>query len=66
MMNGSKWTGIVLCLLIDESVLMDLKALLVEAKQKVPPVLQVLQPGAETMVDIGGEVFVLFLFHIDR
>uniref|UniRef100_A0A8C6THD2 RNA helicase n=1 Tax=Neogobius melanostomus TaxID=47308 RepID=A0A8C6THD2_9GOBI len=39
----------------DESVLMDLKALLVEAKQKVPPVLQVLQMGDETMLDIGGE-----------
>lgn len=41
--------------LTDESVLMDLKALLVEAKQKVPPVLQVLQNGDETMLDIGGE-----------
>lgn len=36
---------------------MDLKALLVEAKQKVPPVLQVLQTGDETMLDIGGEFF---------
>lgn len=36
---------------------MDLKALLVEAKQKVPPVLQVLQNGDETMLDIGGESF---------
>lgn len=41
-------------LFTDESVLMDLKALLVEAKQKVPPVLQVLQTGDETMLDIGG------------
>lgn len=41
----------------DESVLMDLKALLIEAKQKVPPVLQVLQSGDETMLDIGGELF---------
>ncbi|NXJ16016.1 DDX41 helicase, partial [Odontophorus gujanensis] len=39
----------------DESVLMDLKALLLEAKQKVPPVLQVLHCGDETMLDIGGE-----------
>ncbi|MGH0139135.1 UNVERIFIED_CONTAM: hypothetical protein FKN15_068856 [Acipenser sinensis] len=39
----------------DESVLMDLKALLIEAKQKVPPVLQVLQSEDETMLDIGGE-----------
>lgn len=44
-----------LSLPVDESVLMDLKALLVEAKQKVPPVLQVLQTGDETMLDIGGE-----------
>lgn len=36
---------------------MDLKAILVEAKQKVPPVLQVLQTGDETMLDIGGEPF---------
>lgn len=35
---------------------MDLKALLVEAKQKVPPVLQVLQTGDETMLDIGGKL----------
>lgn len=40
--------------------LMDLKALLVEAKQKVPPVLQVLQPGDDTMLDLGGERFILF------
>ncbi|XP_032824458.1 putative ATP-dependent RNA helicase DDX41 [Petromyzon marinus] len=39
----------------DESVLMDLKALLMEAKQKVPPVLQLLQTGDESMLDIGGE-----------
>lgn len=49
---------------IDESVLMDLKALLVEAKQKVPPVLQVLQTGDETMLDIGGESFTPNLVHI--
>jgi len=52
----------------DESVLMDLKALLVEAKQKVPPVLQVLQTGDETMLDIGGErllsVLLYFLFPV--
>nr|KAF6446430.1 DEAD-box helicase 41 [Rousettus aegyptiacus] len=39
----------------DESVLMDLKALLLEAKQKVPPVLQVLHCGDESMLDIGEE-----------
>lgn len=41
--------------LTDESVLMDLKALLLEAKQKVPPVLQVLHCGDESMLDIGEE-----------
>lgn len=39
----------------DESVLMDLKALLLEAKQRVPPVLQVLNNSDETMLDISGE-----------
>lgn len=39
----------------DESVLMDLKALLLEARQKVPPVLQVLHCGDESMLDIGGQ-----------
>ncbi|KAM5245578.1 LOW QUALITY PROTEIN: putative ATP-dependent RNA helicase DDX41 [Ctenodactylus gundi] len=39
----------------EESVLMDLKALLLEAKQKVPPVLQVLHCGKESMLDIAGE-----------
>lgn len=34
---------------------MDLKALLVEAKQKDPPVLQVLLTEDEMMMDIGGE-----------
>lgn len=44
---------------------MDLKALLVEAKQKVPPVLQVLQTGDETMLDIGGELWLCFhILHI--
>lgn len=43
---------------------MDLKALLVEAKQKVPPVLQVLQTGDETMLNIGGETFTPNLFFI--
>lgn len=45
---------------------MDLKALLVEAKQKVPPVLQVLQTGDETMLDIGGEPFIHGLAYIRK
>ena len=51
------------CCCADESVLMDLKALLIEAKQKVPPVLQVLQTGDETMLDIGGTSLRLSVFH---
>ncbi|RXM93930.1 putative ATP-dependent RNA helicase DDX41 [Acipenser ruthenus] len=47
----------------DESVLMDLKALLIEAKQKVPPVLQVLQSEDETMLDIGGKGSELLILH---
>nr|KAG5705142.1 hypothetical protein BaRGS_030859 [Batillaria attramentaria] len=38
----------------DESVLLDLKHLLIEAKQKVPPFLASLQ--AEDCLDIGGEI----------
>lgn len=34
---------------------MDLKALLLEAKQRVPPVLQVLNSSDETMLNIEGE-----------
>ncbi|KAK7494711.1 hypothetical protein BaRGS_00014109 [Batillaria attramentaria] len=39
---------------VDESVLLDLKHLLIEAKQKVPPFLASLQ--AEDCLDIGGEI----------
>lgn len=45
---------------------MDLKALLIEAKQKVPPVLQVLQTGDETMLDIGGTNYILVVEMPDK
>lgn len=39
---------------VDESVLLDLKHLLIEAKQRVPPVLQALQENEEELQDVGG------------
>lgn len=47
----------------DESVLLDLKHLLMEAKQKVPPFLAALQSENEKYLDVGGKIvfFVLFL-----
>ncbi|XP_037704458.1 probable ATP-dependent RNA helicase DDX41 [Choloepus didactylus] len=39
----------------EESVLLDLKALMLEAKQKVPPMLQMLHCGDKSMLDIRGE-----------
>lgn len=38
----------------EESILLDLKHLLIEAKQKVPPFLASLQPENEQYLDIGG------------
>lgn len=38
----------------EESALLDLKHLLIEAKQRVPPVLQALQDPDEDMMDLGG------------
>lgn len=39
---------------VDESVLLDLKHLLIEAKQRVPPVLMALEDPDEQQVDLGG------------
>ena len=39
----------------DESVLLDLKHLLMEAKQKIPPVLAALQADNEHYLELGGE-----------
>jgi hypothetical protein len=38
----------------DESVLLDLKHLLIEAKQKIPPVLVALQADNEEYLELGG------------
>jgi ATP-dependent RNA helicase DDX41 len=46
----------------DESVLLDLKHLLIEAKQKVPPFLAELQSENEKYLDLGGEI-TLLSFH---
>lgn len=40
----------------DESVLLDLKHLLLEAKQKVPPFLAALQSDNEKYLDLGGKL----------
>lgn len=39
---------------VPESILLDLKHLLIEAKQRVPPVLQALQDPDDDIIDIGG------------
>lgn len=41
---------------IDETVLLDLKHLLIEAKQKIPPFLAAIQPENEKYLDIGGKL----------
>ncbi|XP_046572583.1 probable ATP-dependent RNA helicase DDX41 [Haliotis rubra] len=41
---------------VDESVLLDLKHLLIEAKQKVPAFLATLSSESEKYLDIGGEI----------
>ena len=48
-------------IIIDESVLLDVKHLLLEAKQKVPPVLAALQAENEGYLDLGGTPFFTIL-----
>lgn len=48
----------------EESVLLDLKHLLIEAKQNVPPFLATLQSETEIFQDLGGET--LFICANDR
>lgn len=43
----------------EESVLLDLKHLLIEAKQKVPPFLASMQSESEKFLDIGGTSFII-------
>ena len=53
---------------IDEALLLDLKHLLIEAKQPVPPFLLQLESDKERLLEIGGKVFtqkkLLLLFFI--
>lgn len=46
----------------EESVLLDLKHLLIEAKQNVPPFLATLQSEAEVYLDLGGTIFYYLIF----
>ena len=39
----------------DQSILLDLKALLIEAKQEVPPMLEEVGPSEEIFLELGGE-----------
>jgi ATP-dependent RNA helicase DDX41 len=41
---------------VDDSVLLDLKHLLIEAKQRIPPVLLALDDPAENLHQVGGTV----------
>ena len=41
----------------ETSVLLDLKHLLIEAKQKVPPFLEALESEADSYLDMGGKWF---------
>ena len=48
----------------DESILLDLKHLLMEAKQKVPPFLAEYASESEKYLDMGGTVLLEVLFTI--
>ena len=48
----------------DESILLDLKHLLMEAKQKVPPFLVEYASESEKYLDMGGTVLIEVLFTI--
>ena len=56
----------------ETSVLLDLKHLLIEAKQKVPPFLIAMESETENYLEIGGNILairlaeqVLFVFKVD-
>ena len=53
--------------LSDESILLDLKHLLIEAKQKVPPFLAEYVSESEKYLDMGGTLFYCFnsIFYSD-
>ncbi len=48
----------------DESILLDLKHLLIEAKQKVPPFLAEYVSESEKYLDMGGKAFNKFVSFI--
>ena len=45
----------------EESLLLDLKHLLIEAKQKVPPFLAALQSENEQYLDMGGSYYIIII-----
>ena len=49
-------------MLTDESVLLDLKHLLMEAKQKVPQFLATMQADSEIYLDVGGQCVCVYVF----
>ena len=53
---------LILAAVSDESILLDLKHLLIEAKQNVPPFLAELEADSEKYLDIGGEKHLLFSY----
>lgn len=62
-MNGNKnqlvCNQYVFLFISEESVLLDLKHLLIEAKQKVPPFLANMVSESEKFLDIGGTTFII-------
>ena len=55
------YSYIFLCV-AEESVLLDLKHLLIEAKQKVPPFLAALESENEKYLKMGGKMLILHSF----
>ena len=49
------YLSFVLMFAAEESVLRDLKALLIEANQKVPPFLQQMDALSDDLIDLGGQ-----------
>ena len=49
----------------DESILLDLKHLLIEAKQKVPPFLANMQSDSEKYLDIGGKAIHMYAVSVE-
>ena len=56
--NNRLFEIVILCCLVAESTLIDLKHLLVEAKQKIPPVLAALESQNDDYLELGGKTIV--------